>query len=155
MFHITKPSRDFEKEVIAALHELSSLVSKSLLSSGGVKSCEPETDTALGVAKRLYALRRLREVYFARSIFGEPSWDILLDLYVARAESKRITVSSACIASAVPATTGLRWITTLEEEGLIRRYREGTDRRLVFVTLTDLGFGTLTRFLEQVAFHQV
>ena len=39
-------------------------------------------------------------------LFGEPAWDILLDLYIANVENKPVSVSSACIGSAAPPTTG-------------------------------------------------
>ena len=39
---------------------------------------------ALTLARTLYAERRRRDRTFPVDIFGEPSWDILLDLFVAR-----------------------------------------------------------------------
>jgi hypothetical protein len=44
----------------------------------------------------------MRARYFKRELFKDPAWDILLDLYVARADGRGISVSSACIASGAP-----------------------------------------------------
>ncbi|MEZ5655102.1 MAG: hypothetical protein R3E04_04340 [Sphingobium sp.] len=67
----------------------------------------------LTVAKLALRIRRRRDAIFsdelgASSIFGEAAWDMLLDLFVSRSENKRVSVSSLCIASGVPATTALR-----------------------------------------------
>jgi hypothetical protein len=34
-------------------------------------------------ARRHYRLRRMRDQEFGPALFGEPAWDILLDLYIA------------------------------------------------------------------------
>jgi hypothetical protein len=43
----------------------------------------------------------------SEDLFADPGWDILLDLYAARQEGKQVSVSSLCIAAAVPPTTAL------------------------------------------------
>ena len=52
--------------------------------------------------------RRMRNEVFGDNLFGEPAWDMLLDLYASHLEQKRVSVSSLQIASAVPGTTALR-----------------------------------------------
>ena len=47
-----------------------------------------------------------------------------------------MAVSSLCIASAVPATTALRWIKTLTDNGLFVRRADPTDGRRVFIELS-------------------
>lgn len=65
---------------------------------------------------------------------------MLLDLYVSRSKGLRpVSVSSLCIASAVPATTALRWINALVQEGLVARQPDLRDKRRVLVSLTDEG----------------
>jgi DNA-binding MarR family transcriptional regulator len=75
-------------------------------------------------------------------------WDVLLDLYASEAEGKRITISSACIAAAVPPTTALRVIKALEEAGSIERYRFGQDARRVHVRLTATARIRLAAYLQ-------
>jgi len=74
---------------------------------------------------------------------------MLLDLYVAQAEGRAITTSSACIVAAVPQTTGLRWLSKLEDEGLVKRSTSAGDERMRLVTLTEDGFQRLTEFWRQ------
>jgi DNA-binding MarR family transcriptional regulator len=90
--------------------------------------------------------RRLREDVFGENLFGEPAWDMLLDLYASHLEQKRVSVSSLQIASAVPGTTALRWMTRLEAKGLILRHADPFDARRVFVELSEDGLQLMERY---------
>jgi hypothetical protein len=68
--------------------------------------------------------RRLRTRYFPEHLFADPAWDMLLDLLQAEIAQLRVPVSSLCIAAAVPATTALRWLKTLVQEGIFVRRAE-------------------------------
>lgn len=65
--------------------------------------------------------------------------DMLLDLYASDLEQSRIAVGSLCIASGVPNTTALRWISNLEREGLVTRQGDPYDGRRVWIDLTEAG----------------
>ncbi|MEP0392514.1 winged helix DNA-binding protein [Erythrobacter sp.] len=99
------------------------------------------------LARDAYAIRRRRGTIFANDeLFGEPAWDILLDLYIAHAESKPVSVSSACIGSAAPPTTGLRWLGVLSENELILRQHDPEDQRRVLVRLTEKGLTAMDEY---------
>lgn len=103
----------------------------------------------LAMARKTYALRRKRAAIFGNAdLFGEPAWDILLDLFIAHCEDKSVSVSSACIGSAAPATTGLRWLAVLADEGLILRESDPQDQRRVLVRLSPSGLAAMTRFFD-------
>lgn len=104
------------------------------------------------VARNAYRDRRRRSDIFAdATLFGEPAWDIMLDLFIAAKERKRLPVTSACIGAAVPATTALRWLTVLEEKGLIVREADATDARRVFVRLSSDGYEKMVAYFSNVA----
>lgn len=81
--------------------------------------------------------RRMREQYFPAELFADPAWDMLLDLTAAGLEERPVAVSSLCIAAAVPPTTALRWIKTLTDLGMFVRVSDPSDRRRVFIGLSD------------------
>jgi DNA-binding MarR family transcriptional regulator len=83
--------------------------------------------------------RRLRAQYFDSELFADPAWDMLLDLYAAELEKRQVSVSSLCIAAAVPPTTALRWIGTLHDAGLFDRHADPSDRRRAYVRLSAKG----------------
>lgn len=81
--------------------------------------------------------RRLRDRYFEADLFADPAWDILLDLKAAAQEGQKVSVSSLCIAAAVPPTTALRWITAMTESGMLVRRQDPDDARRVFIELSN------------------
>ncbi len=101
-------------------------------SSGGSRAPVKAEDV-----RTIIRLRRQREAMFAGDIFSDPAWDMMLDLLAARIERLKVSVSSLCIAAAVPATTALRWIRTLTELGVFVRVSDPTDGRRVFIGLSD------------------
>lgn len=102
-------------------------------------------------AQRLYSGRRIRDKIFPPDLFGEPSWDILLDLYMATARGSKLPVSAVCIGSQVPSTTALRYITILEEHGLIQRSDDPVDHRRYLLRLSRAGMEAMDTFFELTA----
>jgi DNA-binding PadR family transcriptional regulator len=106
---------------------------------------------ALTLAREFYAGRRRRARYLSVDLFGEPTWDILLDLYVAAREGRRVPTTSACIGAHVPPTTALRWLRILEMRALVEREDDGRDGRRTFVRLTERGRAVMEAFLGTMA----
>ena len=105
-------------------------------------------------ARSAYMFRRKRnDIFDDPTLFGEPAWDILLDLFIAAKEGKRLPVTSACIGAAVPSTTALRWLTVLEERGYVVRELDKADARRIFVRLSAEGYEKMVRFLTVVVDH--
>lgn len=94
--------------------------------------------------------RRLRERFFDAGLFADPAWDILLDLTAAWTEGRRVSVTSLCIAAAVPATTALRWIAQMTEMGILSRQQDEADRRRAFVGLSDAAANAMARYFEEL-----
>lgn len=98
--------------------------------------------------RRMLRQRRMREHYFPADLFADPAWDMLLDLYAARLERQPVSVSSLCIAAAVPATTALRWIKTMTDAGLFLREQDPHDGRRIFIALAEGAYDALVRYFE-------
>ena len=94
--------------------------------------------------------RRLRSRFFPEELFADPAWDMLLDLLQAEIAQLRVPVSSLCIAAAVPATTALRWLKTMTQEGLFVRRADPHDGRRVFVELAPETSHALRRYFAEV-----
>lgn len=94
--------------------------------------------------------RRLRGRYFAEDLFADPAWDMLLDLLQAEIAQLRVPVSSLCIAAAVPATTALRWLKTMVQQGIFIRRADPHDGRRVFVELAPDTSVALRRYFAEV-----
>jgi DNA-binding MarR family transcriptional regulator len=98
--------------------------------------------------RELIRLRRRRGQFFDATLFADPAWDILLELYEAELAQHRLSISSVCIGAAVPSTTALRWINTLEKKGLVRRADDPMDGRRVFLSLTFGATEALSAYLR-------
>jgi hypothetical protein len=107
---------------------------------------EVSIETVRGVIRA----RRLRSRYFAEDMFADPAWDMLLDLLQAEISKLRVPVSSLCIAAAVPATTALRWLKTMVQEGLFIRSADPHDGRRVFVELAPATSQALRRYFADI-----
>src|SRR3546814_18017855 len=71
-----------------------------------------------------------------------------LDREAARLERQPVSVSSLCIAAAVPATTALRWIKTMTDAGLFVREADPHDGRRIFIALAEGACDALARYFE-------
>ena len=147
----------------ARLRQLSDEVSRiaaaltRLSASSGISS-KPAPEEAPGDVPPLSAetvrsvirARRLRSRYFPEDLFADPAWDMLLDLLQAEIAQLRVPVSSLCIAAAVPATTALRWLKTMVQQGLFVRRADPHDGRRVFVELAPDTSASLRRYFAEV-----
>lgn len=117
--------------------------------AGQRTDASPASETGLaGLARSIYRLRRLREEQFGSKLFSDASWDILLDLFIAAEQNRKVSVSSACIGSSVPATTALRHLSALAKNGLVSRVSDDEDGRVDWVALTPLGYDKLAEVLR-------
>lgn len=121
--------------------------------TGRAPSRRRNTDRLCAIALKYYGVRRERDNQFPRGLFGEPAWDMLLDLFVNTRRGRTVSVTSLCIASAVPATTALRYIALLEERGLLQRIPAQHDRRVSYVELTRKAHDAMEIHLVDIAEH--
>jgi FixJ family two-component response regulator len=68
-------------------------------------------------------------------LFGDPTWAMLLDLLLAKIDNRRISVSSACIASGAPMSTALRLVRRLVGEEVLCRLPDEHDKRRHFLVI--------------------
>ncbi|WP_419807694.1 hypothetical protein [Sphingomonas sp.] len=78
---------------------------------------------------------------------------MLLDLFAARAEGRRISVSSACIASGVATSTALRWVAQMELDGLVPRRPDPSDGRRTFLDISADTADAVERWLNTTFVH--
>lgn len=100
--------------------------------------------------RRIIRQRQLRQRFIGADIFADPAWDMLLDLAAARAENRRVSITSLCIAANVPPTTALRWISQLVEAGLFLRICDETDKRRAFIELSNKAAEGMARYFAEI-----
>lgn len=103
---------------------------------------------AVEEARRVFRLRRMRDQAFGPDLFGEPAWDLLLDLYIATSEPRPASVIAASIAASI-AADDVRWLNLLEEQGLVERVDAGKEMSRAIVALSAAAFDQMTRLLQE------
>lgn len=139
------------RALITALSLEAARIADALARLAGDEREAPVAVVDAGMVRRLIRLRRDRERYFPAEMFADPAWDMLLDLAAARLEGQRVSVSSLCMASAVPMTTALRWVRSLSEAGIFARGADPADARRTWVALSDRGHEGMMAWLGRFA----
>lgn len=113
--------------------------------------CGCSQTTTGQLARKIHAQRRRREQILGADLFGEPVWDMYLDLYACAVEGREVSISSLCIASGAPTTTALRSIAMLVEQGQLIRRRDESDGRRVLIELSPALYDKLDALLRSWA----
>lgn len=105
--------------------------------------------------RQIIANRQARNRFFDPALFGDPAWDMLLDLTAAHGEGARVSVTSLCIAAGVPATTALRWLTQMVESGLFEHVPDQVDRRRAFIALSEKALAAMSNYFASLRLPQL
>ncbi len=119
------------------------------LSAFGADAAQPALPDPRMV-RQIIANRQARARFFDPALFGDPAWDMLLDLTAAKGEGAQVSVTSLCIAAGVPATTALRWLTQMVENGLFLRVPDAVDKRRAFIALSDKAIGAMAGYFASL-----
>lgn len=120
-----------------------------LASFGAAKPAAPVLPDPRMV-RQIIANRQARAKFFDPELFGDPAWDMLLDLTAAHGEGARVSVTSLCIAAGVPATTALRWLSQMVESGIFQRVPDPADKRRAFIALSDKALAAMAGYFASL-----
>ncbi|MDZ3831904.1 MAG: JAB domain-containing protein [Sphingopyxis sp.] len=107
----------------------------TLRSPGGPSQFDRE-DIALANARRAIRRRILRrQLIGTEELFGDPAWEMLVDLFIHECERKRLSVSALCVTASIPMSSALRLAQKLCDAGITRRVPDPIDGRRTFIRL--------------------
>ena len=147
------PNIDSERlaQLTAEVNRVARLLSQlTTPSNSALLQSNDQEEVSRDSVERIISARRDRTRFLPSELFAEPSWDILLDLLRAELAQQRISVSSLCIAAAVPTSTALRHITNLVEQGLILRRADPFDGRRSYLELSPETSAALRQYFANV-----
>lgn len=106
----------------------------------------------LQIARRLYSYRRIRDrIFNADSVtFRDPSWDLLLELFIAKVEDRQVMTSVVIASIGAPYTTALRHLNDLAKKGMVTRSSDQKDGRCSIIALTDRAYRCLLQFFDAI-----
>lgn len=111
---------------------------------------ERKMEITSSAVRGVLAARKRRQKYFPERFFGEPAWDMLLELFASDIDGQRISIMSLCAAADAADATGVRWFGTLEQAGLTRREQDTEDKRRAWVQLTPKGRSAMRCYFLEV-----
>lgn len=92
---------------------------------------------ALANARKTVRRRILRkQLLGTEELFGEPAWDMLIDLFIHECEDRPVSTSSLSIASGLPMSTALRLLQRLDDQAFLTREADPNDGRRNFIRLS-------------------
>jgi hypothetical protein len=100
---------------------------------------EDRHDLVLGLATALREARRLRAEIFPSVPFGNPNWDVMLDLFIQEMNGFRTSLDHLALTGELPAPTVYESVNTLVRLGLIERTSDRFDNRVFWLSLTTTG----------------
>jgi hypothetical protein len=155
---LSKHTPDIDADRLLQLSEEVSRISATLakLSMGREEwspavspSANDDPQVSEEAVRWIIGARNSRSRFLPAHLFADPAWDILLELLRAEIAQQRISVSSLCIAANAPATTALRYIKMMTQQGLLVREPDAFDGRRVYVTLAPV----VSRALHSYCVH--
>lgn len=106
----------------------------------------------LALAEAVQNARYARAEAFPKlaSLIADPTWDILLALFIAHERGETMTVIKACDSTFAPKATAIRHIRLGEQQGYINRAADTVDRRRVFLALAPDGVSAMRTYFESM-----
>lgn len=136
------PAATIARQVADMAQGLAALADKLVEQPQPVSGDVAEAD-CIAFLESQFRIRRLRARHLPGLSFGEPAWDILLDLAIAHYWRRETSVTSLCIAADVPSTTALRWISSMTRAGLIVRRNCQRDGRRSFLAISPASYQSM------------
>ena len=106
-------------------------------SDAGKEPAAIEAMTPRAFFTSLLELRRMRERHFGTELFGEPAWDVMLQLMIARIDDKELRLSELAGNPASPAVVTRHYVEELIEAKLVDRFDNAEDERDFYLTLSS------------------
>ena len=92
--------------------------------------------------------RRGRDAVFGSDLFSDPCWDTLLELYAAKLGNRRMSLDDLSKAISTPASTTMRWISVLQNRGLVSSHSDAIGPSRIWVRLTDEGASKIKQLAD-------
>ncbi len=113
-------------------------------------SIDPRADRRRQQCLALLRERRIVGDHLGFQLCPNPSWDILLDLYLAELEDRTTYLWQSCVAANTPISSAHRKIGELIEQGLVERTGSFADKRRVGIRLSALGRMKFDRMMDRL-----
>lgn len=107
--------------------------------------------TSVGLAVMLIRFRQERAKHYPELKFADPAWDIMLDVFVAAARGKHLSVGDLAVGSDLPTSTALRWSDYLVKQGVVDNVDDPNDKRRKLMSMNPAQLSRISALLFKMA----
>lgn len=111
---------------------------------------EPDQNSRYQLACQIISARRARAKLISSDLFGEPAWDMLLNLYAMNVTFHKVSVSKSWTLFDAPQTTTSRYVQKLEEKGFVVRVKDRFDARRIWLELSEDAKARIELYLDEI-----
>lgn len=104
----------------------------------------------VALARSIHRTRLKGNSLIGGRVMCDPGFEMLLDLFVANDDDRRVSVGDLCLSADAPPTTGLRHIEKLERDGFLRRRPDLRDGRRWWVEPTPRAIDGVTAYMDEL-----
>jgi DNA-binding MarR family transcriptional regulator len=104
----------------------------------------------LPLARKLQEARLSCSAHFPKRVFRDSAWDILIELFIAEQEGRKVCLKEVAAIAGESATGSVRRIDELEDAGLICRRPDQSDRRRTTLLLSSAGYEGMRYMIDQL-----
>lgn len=115
-----------------------------------VRTNDDPAEGRLDLCEALLVKRQILTRHATHRLFFDPAWDMLVDLYIARARHLQISSTSLAYGANVPLSTATRLVHEMERYKLVTKVLDVQDRRRTFLQISDAGAALINMILDGV-----
>lgn len=95
-----------------------------------------ETAALVNARRHLHDCKERESVFGRPEFFGDPAWNMLVELFIAHEERRDLTAAQLCERAGAALQTAHRWLAIMEREGLVMAVRATSDEgdRQIFIS---------------------
>lgn len=150
---------DFDVKKLAEQLDAAQQILEEIRMTSGCEAFGPRApadmdrvERAIRAAQKALRDRQVRSDFVGNAeMFGEPAWDILLDLFIRQAQDENVSIKAACLSPATRASTLLRWLNVLVDNGLLVCENDPSDQKQRLIRLTAAGYEGMLRYLDSIS----
>lgn len=109
---------------------------------------DQKLDNNIERAKQFLVMQRQRSLFFASDeIFGDPAWELLLEIYIATETHQSVSKSDLFAELSIAPPMASRWIAVFADHGYITSFeKQGADH----ILMTDVARDGCIAYLDAV-----
>lgn len=114
------------------------------------KTARQSHELNVAFARSIHRTRLIGNQLMGGRVMCDPKFEMLLEMFVAQHEERRVSISDLCFSAATPQSTGLRHFERLEADGFVTRRPDLRDGRRSWVEPTARATNGVAAYMTEL-----